>query len=193
MTVNADSVWSGPMEDRLSKTALRAMPEVQQALLANSVSAAANLALANLAGNPVTSRQYQYVSDIKLDFGGHCNISNYRRFLDLQNGTVHVDYDVGNTTYERTWFASYESQTIVGHITSSNAGQISLDLGFSRTGLSDGHRVGTVFGDGEDSIVLSAAASSAGPPHYVARLTVKTATGTIFNKARTNVVMRHQH
>ena len=56
---------------------------------------------------------YEPVGDLKLQFDGHDNVTNYRRQLDLDTAIATVSYKVGATTFTREVFASPVDQVIV--------------------------------------------------------------------------------
>lgn len=54
--------------------------------------------------------------------------SNYRRDLDIGEALAHVSYAVESVTYNREYFASFPDSVIVGHLTCSLPGGLTLTV-----------------------------------------------------------------
>ncbi|GAB2551173.1 glycoside hydrolase family 95 protein [Spirosoma aerophilum] len=75
---------------------------------------------------------YQPMGDFWIDVD-HKNapVSDYKRQLDLATATATTQYKAGNTTYTRTYFASYPDHVIVVKLTASGPGKINGAFHFS--------------------------------------------------------------
>lgn len=75
---------------------------------------------------------YQPMGDFWIEFE-HQNqtISNYKRDLDLSSATATTTYNVGKTTFKRTYFASYPDHIIVIKLTAVGGDKINCTLHLS--------------------------------------------------------------
>lgn len=75
---------------------------------------------------------YQPMGDFWIEFD-HKNqaISNYKRDLDLSSATATTTYNVGETTFKRTYFASYPDHVIVVKLTAVGGDRINCTLHLS--------------------------------------------------------------
>ncbi|KAB7733314.1 glycoside hydrolase family 95 protein [Rudanella paleaurantiibacter] len=68
---------------------------------------------------------YQPMGDLWFEAApANTPISDYKRQLDLETATATTTYRVGNTTYTRTYFASYPDHAIVVKMSASGPGKI---------------------------------------------------------------------
>lgn len=75
---------------------------------------------------------YQPMGDFWIDFEHkNSNVSEYKRNLNLSNATATTTYNVGETTFKRTYFASYPDHVIVIKLTAEGADKINCTLRFS--------------------------------------------------------------
>lgn len=164
ITINEDSIWSGPEQNRLNPNGASSLGALRAALLSDDVTDAANIAFANFTSNPTTSRSYAFLADLVLTTS-HSTYSNYERSLDIQNALLNVSYESGGTTYTRQWIASYPAKAIIGSLTSSTPGGLSFTAQWSRTGLTDGTRIGNITSVGQNTSVILAGLPG-GAPNY---------------------------
>lgn len=75
----------------------------------------------------VWSQSYQPLGDLYLDFNHADTIINYKRSLNLENALAKVSYSSGGVDYERTYFASYPSQSIIVKIKANKSGSLNFD------------------------------------------------------------------
>ncbi len=75
---------------------------------------------------------YQPMGDFWIEVD-HKNqtISNYKRDLDLSSATATTTYNVGKTTFKRTYFASYPDHVIVVKLTAAGGDRINCTLHLS--------------------------------------------------------------
>lgn len=75
---------------------------------------------------------YQPMGDLWVEVN-HQNtaITDYKRSLDISSATATTQYKVGNTTYKRTYFASYPDHIIVLKMTAEGSGKINATFHFS--------------------------------------------------------------
>ncbi|MCP8900330.1 glycosyl hydrolase family 95 catalytic domain-containing protein [Gilvimarinus xylanilyticus] len=80
-------------------------------------------------GNPGYGN-YQNFGYIELQVSAEGEVSDYRRELDLATGILRISYTQNSIDYQREYFYSYPDQTLVGHWSASEPGQLSVKAGF---------------------------------------------------------------
>ena len=100
ITINENSVWNGPWEDRVNPGALDAFPVVRELLKDGEYTEAAEMTLRDITGIPTTNRWFSATGSVMLDFGhGADDWSKYERYLDTETGVTGVQYDIDGVTY----------------------------------------------------------------------------------------------
>jgi len=124
--LNEDTLWSGGPREVNNPEAAAHLAEARQLLFQGKPGDAMRVAQRYLMGKPMTIRPYQSLGDLRLDFPGHQEATDYRRELDLERGLVRVSYRVGSVRYTREVFASHPDQVLVIRLTSSQPGALTL-------------------------------------------------------------------
>ncbi|MCH7945629.1 MAG: glycoside hydrolase family 95 protein, partial [Armatimonadetes bacterium] len=98
--------------------------------------------------------KYQPLGDLRIDFGGEGEVTNYRRALDLRRAITTVTYTQGGVNYRREYFVSAPDQVMVVHITADKPGSIDMTAwleGRTKEGNPNGswHETGHVWLKGE--------------------------------------------
>ena len=125
---NDDTLFTGKPHDYAHKGAAKFLPEIRKLLFENKQKDAE--ALANKEFMSIntrgTNRQeaYQPFGDLKLEFSGITQVSDYRRELDLNRALTLVQYTSGGAAYLRETFASFPDNAIVMHLTCDQPGKI---------------------------------------------------------------------
>lgn len=100
LTINENSVWSGPWQNRVNSNSLSALPAIRQKLQQGAITEAGQMVLQNMVGNPISPRAYNPTVDLLLDFGHNSGqVTNYRRHLDTYQGTAVVTYQFNGINY----------------------------------------------------------------------------------------------
>jgi hypothetical protein len=100
VTLNENSVWSGPWQNRGNSKSLAALPNIRSRLQSGDLTGAGDLVLQNMAGNPTSPRAYNPLVDLLLDFGhSSSSLTSYTRYLDTSQGTAFVSYNYGGVNY----------------------------------------------------------------------------------------------
>ncbi|MHC4122924.1 MAG: glycoside hydrolase family 95 protein [Planctomycetota bacterium] len=123
---NEDTLWTGAPHDYSHKGAAEYLPEVRKLLFEGKQDEATKLAAEHLMSVPLRQERYQPFGDLRLDFAGHINVSNYRRQLDINSGIAGVSYKVNGVGYSREYFASAVDKAIVIHLMSEKEGKLSF-------------------------------------------------------------------
>ena len=66
-------------------------------------------------------------SETYIDFG-HTNVSNYSRYLDIDNAISGVNYTYNGVNYSREYFTSYPDKALVIYLDSDTAGKLDFTL-----------------------------------------------------------------
>jgi len=80
---------------------------------------------------PQFQANYQPFGDLKIEFEGHDNYSNYRRNINLNDALANVSYKVGNVTYYREMLASNPDNLIAIKLWADKKGSINFATSFS--------------------------------------------------------------
>ncbi len=67
---------------------------------------------------------YANVGSLLLAFPGNGEVSNYRRFLNLEKGISQVAYSVGDVDYRRETFCSFADQVVIVRLEASKKGKL---------------------------------------------------------------------
>jgi hypothetical protein len=105
ITLNENSIWSGPFQDRVNPKAYDGFTESRSMLEAGNLSAANDVVLQDMVSIPSSPREYHPLGALRLDFGHDASsVRNYTRFLDLNTGVAGVRYQVGDVVYRYVAF-----------------------------------------------------------------------------------------
>lgn len=103
LTINENTIWSGPLQDRTPENALAALPAAREMLLSGNISAAGDFIQREMM-HPVDSmRAYSYFGNLEIGVGHaagqEADVSGYRRWLDTKTGDAGVEYVIGGVGY----------------------------------------------------------------------------------------------
>jgi hypothetical protein len=132
LSLNENSIWSGPWQDRANRNSKNALNSIRQQLMNGDISSAGQAVLQNMAGNPNSPRQYNPLGDLTISFGHGSGRNNFLRYLDTYQGTAFVTYNYNNINYTREYVASYPHGVIAMRISSSQAGQLNAKVSLGR-------------------------------------------------------------
>ena len=130
LQLNEDTLWSGTPHVYDNPEALEHLPVVRDLVRQRKYEEAQTRA-EEMLGTPKYQQAYQPLGFLNInqrDIGG---IEDYCRDLNLAEGTAHVRYRSGDTTFEREYFASFPDQVIVIRLKSDTPGSLSFDLTMS--------------------------------------------------------------
>lgn len=134
LQLNEETVWSGKPEDFVNSKAKASLKEVRQLLFAGQYAEAQKLAQANMMGDKKNHSSYQTLGDVRLEFSGQENITDYRRELDLETAIAKVTYRTDKVFYTREIFSSAPDQVLIVRLNADKANAISLALDLTRPG-----------------------------------------------------------
>ncbi|MCP4453080.1 MAG: glycoside hydrolase family 95 protein, partial [Planctomycetes bacterium] len=124
--LNEETLWSGGPYSTVVKGGAKVLPEIQKLIFEGKPLAAHKLFGRHLMGDPVEQMKYQSMANLHLFFEDEKEVTDYRRWLDLDTATTCVTYKAHGVRYRREVFASAPDQVIAVHLTASKTGQISL-------------------------------------------------------------------
>lgn len=105
IVLNEDSMWSGPWQDRTNPRSKDAVPKIRELLETGDITAAGEIAMADMAAEPTSPRAYNPLANLTIEFGHGSDLFSYTRWLDTTQGTATVTYlsnDVNYTYVSRT-------------------------------------------------------------------------------------------
>jgi hypothetical protein len=134
ITLNENSVWSGPFTDRVNRNSGKNLASIRQQLQNGQITAAGQATLNNMAGNPTSPRAYNPTVDLALDFGHQQNsISAYTRVLDTQTGSAWLTYTTGGVNYTREYVSSHPHGVLAFRMKSGTANKLSVKVSLQRS------------------------------------------------------------
>jgi alpha-L-fucosidase 2 len=124
--LNEETLWSGGPYSTVVKGGSKALPEVQELIFQGKPIEAHKLFGRHLMGNPVEQMKYQSIANLHLFFQDEAEVTDYKRWLDLETATTHVEYSAHGVRYRRDIAASAPDQVISVRLTANKPGQISF-------------------------------------------------------------------
>ena len=93
VTLNENSIWSGPFINRVNPNSYSALWPVRSLLAEGNISKGNDLTLDEMVAIPDSPQSYSALGALRLDFGHEeDDMRNYTRSLDLRTGVVGVEY-----------------------------------------------------------------------------------------------------
>ena len=177
LQLNEDTLYAGSPYDPNNPDALKALPEARRLIFAGRYKEAHDLVGAKMMAHPIKQMPYEPVGDLRLNFPGHENATDYRRQLDLNTAIAKVSYKIGSTPFWRDVFASPIDQVIVVNLGAGVPGQLNFTV-FLET-----PQKATVSTAGKDTLVLQGVNGDAfgikGGLKFEARVTIQIFGGQI--------------
>jgi len=128
---NESTLWVGEPRDYSHPNASNHLAEIRQLLFDGKQKEAEQLAMNEFMSMPLRQMPYQSFADLRLEFPGHANATEYRRELNLDTAVARTTYRVGLIRFERETFASAPDGVLLTRISSDLKGQVSFNVGFS--------------------------------------------------------------
>jgi alpha-L-fucosidase 2 len=130
--LNEETLWAGGPHRNDNPDAKGILAEIRQLLFDGKYKEAHNLANAKIISTTSHGMNYETVGNLRLNFDGHTNYSNYYRELDIENAVAKTVYTVDGVEYTREVFTSFPDQVLVIKLTASENGKISFTAGMDR-------------------------------------------------------------
>ncbi|MGE5326916.1 MAG: glycosyl hydrolase family 95 catalytic domain-containing protein, partial [Deltaproteobacteria bacterium] len=128
LQINESTLWGGGPHDYTNPEAYAHLEEIRQLIFEGKAVEAERLS-GPLMGRPKLLMPYQPFCDIRLNFPGHDQATEYRRELHLDNAVANVSYKIGAVEFRREVFVSYPDQVLVIRVIASQPGQIAFSVG----------------------------------------------------------------
>jgi len=124
--LNEETLWSGGPYSTVVKGGAKVLPKIQKLIFEGKPLEAHKLFGRYLMGDPVEQMKYQCMANLHLWFDNEAEVTNYKRWLDLETATTVVQYRAHGVQYRREVFSSAPDQVIAVRLTASKPGQISF-------------------------------------------------------------------
>lgn len=124
--LNEETYWSGGPYSTVVKGGAEVLPEIQKLIFDGKPLEAHKLFGRNLMGYPIEQMKYQSIANLHLFFEDEAEVSDYKRWLDLETATSCVEYKAHGITYKREILSSAPDQVIMVRLTASEPKQISF-------------------------------------------------------------------
>ncbi|HEX3084358.1 MAG TPA: glycoside hydrolase family 95 protein, partial [Pyrinomonadaceae bacterium] len=131
LQLNEDTLYAGGPYDPNNREALQSLPEARQLIFAGKFKEASDLIGQKMMAHPIKQMPYEPVGDLRLEFAGHEDISNYRRELNLDSAIVTVSYHAHGVNFTREVFSSPIDQVIVWRVAADRRQQINFTVTFT--------------------------------------------------------------
>ncbi|MEO5583696.1 MAG: glycoside hydrolase family 95 protein [Saprospiraceae bacterium] len=129
LSLNDISLWTGePINPDDHSDAHMHLAEVRKALF-NEDYPASDTLVKRLQGK--FSESYAPLGNLFIDFIHDGQPTNYKRSLDLSNAFCSVNYTVGNTSFNRSYFASHADQLIIIKLSSKGKDKMKFNFHFN--------------------------------------------------------------
>lgn len=118
LQLNEETVWAGGPRDPNNPLALKALPEVRRLLFEGKELEATKLAEKTMLGVPPRIESYQPLGDLWIEMADIEEVSDYRRWLDLNMAVALTEFRCKGALVRREVFSSAPDQVLVVRITS---------------------------------------------------------------------------
>lgn len=124
--LNENTVWAGQPNRNDNRDAREALPVVRQLIFEGKYKEAQELANQKIISKASHGMPYQTVGNLKLQFPGHENFTDYYRELDIEKALASTRYKLNGVNYKTTAFSSFPDQVIVLRITADKPRSVSF-------------------------------------------------------------------
>ena len=125
---NEDTLWTGRPHEYQHGGAVAYRPIVRKLLFEGKQREAEKLAGEQMMSVPLRQEKYQPFGDLRLNFPGHDQPSDYRRELDIDSAIATVIYRIGDARFTRKVFCSYPDQVIIVRLSCDKPGQLTFSV-----------------------------------------------------------------
>ncbi|HCD53626.1 MAG TPA: hypothetical protein DEQ34_14355 [Balneolaceae bacterium] len=130
LQLNEETVWAGEPGNNINPEIANAIPVIRDLLNKKNYQEAQKYADEHVYSLN-NGMPYQPVGSLLLHFPGHENYRNFYRDLDISTAVATTRYTVGDTTFTREVFSSFEDEVIAMRITADKPGAITGSLSFT--------------------------------------------------------------
>ncbi len=126
--INEETYWSGGPYSTVVRGGYKVLPEIQKYIFDGEPLKAHKLFGRYLMGYPVEQQKYQSAANLHIFFDDVTEVKDYRRWLDLTTGIVHVTYKKNDALYSREVFCSSPDQAIIVRLTTDEPEKLSFRI-----------------------------------------------------------------
>lgn len=130
--LNENTVWAGQPNRNDNPEAKAALSEVRNLIFEGKYKEAQDIINEKFISKNSHGMPYQTVGNLRLNFAGHENFSNYYRELDIEKAVTISRYSVNGVNYKTEVFSSFPDQVIVARISADKPGAVSFSAGLDR-------------------------------------------------------------
>lgn len=130
--LNENTVWTGSPNNNDNPNAKENLTLIRQLIFEGKYKEAQDLANQKFISKASFGMSYQTAGNLKLDFAGQENFTNYYRELNLENAIATTTYQLNGVNFKREVFASFTDQVIVIRLTADKPGKISFTASLDR-------------------------------------------------------------
>lgn len=130
--LNENTVWSGSPNRNDNPNAKENLALIRQLIFDGKYKEAQDLANQNFISKTSHGMSYQTVGNLRLDFEGQENYTNYYRELDIQKAVSTTTFSSNGVTYRREVFTSFPDQAVIIRLTASKSNSISFKASLDR-------------------------------------------------------------
>ncbi|MGC6401197.1 glycosyl hydrolase family 95 catalytic domain-containing protein [Sphingomonas sp. FW199] len=134
LQLNEDTLWAGGPYDPVNPEARAAIPQVRALIAQGRYAEAQAMANQRLMARPLRQMQYQTAGELILEQKAEGPVTDYRRWLDLDEAAVTAEWTAGGRAFRRTVFASAPDGVIVLRLQALDGGAIDVTLGHRSPG-----------------------------------------------------------
>lgn len=164
---NEDTLWEGTVRQYQHEGAYKVLGKLRKLLAEGRQDEAEALAMEKFMSIPLRQLPYQPFGDLYIDFEGHEEVEDYRRWLDLSTGVSHVEYRQKGTIYRREAFSSYPAQVLVQRLEADRSGALTIKVGMGCL-----HGASEIRVNKAGDLILSGRTSTEGGLEFEARVRV---------------------
>ena len=129
--LNEDGIWAGSPARRVRRGAHVHLDRARELIFEGEVVEAQKLVQKEFM-SPRWTRSYQTLADLEIDQSGLSELRDYRRWLDLDEAEVTIEYDSKGVQYRRRVIASKPDECLATLLDADQPASISIDVGLSR-------------------------------------------------------------
>ncbi|MBO5188053.1 MAG: glycoside hydrolase family 95 protein [Alistipes sp.] len=126
LQLNEETVWGGSPHNNVNPHHAEALDSIRQLLFANRNEEAQALCGRYISAKQANGMPYQTVGSLHLDFEHTAEATDYTRTLDLNSAVATTRFRIGEVTYQRECFTSFEDDLLIIRLTASQPGAISF-------------------------------------------------------------------
>jgi alpha-L-fucosidase 2 len=132
--LNENTIWAGSPNRNDNPNALEALPVIRQLIFEGKYIEAQDLTNQMVISKTSHGMPYQTAGNLRLNFEGHDNHTNFYRDLDIERAVATTRYSVDGVQYTREVFSSFTDQVIVVRLTADKPGSITFAAKLDRPG-----------------------------------------------------------